>query len=62
MLNDNIKSLILATVSLYDVEILSQEIINEGLENLNKAIGLSVDGVKTWLQTLLSTSGAESVT
>ena len=35
---------------------------NEALENLNKALGLSVDGVGTWLQNLLSTSGAESVT
>ena len=37
MLNDNIKTLILATISLYDVETLSQGIINEGVENLKKA-------------------------
>ena len=37
MLNDNIKAFISTTISLYDVEILSQEIINEGVENLKKA-------------------------
>ena len=37
MLNDNIKAFISTTISLYDVEILSQEIINEGIENLKKA-------------------------
>ena len=37
MLNDNIKAFISTTISLYNVEILSQEIINEGVENLKKA-------------------------